>query len=121
MNATKKKIVMWVILGIPALAMLGSAIGKLSGAAPVVEMFTKWNMGQYIFLIGMIELVSVLLLLIPKTQIVGLLLCNAYLGGAIVTHFQQDGIDKAVPAAVLLAFIWIGSSLRRPSLTEGLF
>jgi len=95
---------------------VGSAAGKLVSAAPVVEMFEKWRLGNQLTLIGVGELVSALLFLIPVTNSLGLLLLSAYLGGAIVTHMQH-GEPYVVPA-VLLVLVWVAGYLRHPEVLQ---
>lgn len=61
-------------------------------------------------LIGILETVSLVLFLIPRTWGVGTLLLAAYMGGAIVTHLQhQQPIMMAVTVQILL---WITAFLR---------
>lgn len=69
-------------------------------------------------LIGIIELISLALFIIPRTGILGTLLLVAYMGGAIVTHLEhQQPIAMAVTVQVLL---WITAILRFPELKQRL-
>jgi len=69
--------------------------------------------------IGVIELFSLILFIIPRTGVVGALLLIAYMGGAIVTHLQhQQSIAMAVGVQILL---WITAALRFPELRQRLF
>ncbi|MBA3438404.1 MAG: DoxX family protein [Pyrinomonadaceae bacterium] len=83
------------------LMFTGSAIGKLMGAQPMVEMFAKWELRDHLFLIGATELISALLFFIPRTTPLGMSLLSAYLGGAIVTY-MQNGEPYFVPAVMLI-------------------
>jgi hypothetical protein len=94
---------------IPSLMLLMSAGMKLSGAKEIVDGMTKGGFGPFITLIGIIELVSVALFLIPKTYKLGFLLLCSYLGGAIAIELASG---KFPVAAVLLAVIWISVFLR---------
>jgi len=67
-------------------------------------------------IIGLVELISVLLFLIPRTGILGTLLLAAYMGGAIATHLEH-GLSIVAPAAIQ-AFIWIVVVFRFPELTN---
>ena len=74
--------------------------------------------GTYL-VIGVIELFSLILFIIPRTGVVGALLLIAYMGGAIVTHLQhQQSIAMAVGVQILL---WITAVLRFPELRQRLF
>ncbi len=111
-----RRIAAWILTGLLTLMFVSSAAGKLLSAAPVVEMFEKWRLGNQLTLIGVGELVSALLFLVPVTNSLGLLLLSAYLGGAIVTHMQH-GEPYVVPA-VLLVLVWVTGYLRHPEVLQ---
>lgn len=118
MNSQNKgrRISAWILSGLITLALVGSAIGKLVSAAPVVEMFEKWGLRSHLTLIGVGELVSALLFFIPRTHSLGVLLLSAYLGGAIVTH-MQNGEPYIIPA-VMLMLVWVVGYLRHPEMLQ---
>ncbi len=93
-----------------------SAALKLAGAATVVKMFGEWGLGDQRILIGVGELVSAALFLIPLTHSLGVLLLSAYMGGAIVTHMQH-GEPFIIPSAIL-ALIWVTGFLRHSELLQ---
>jgi hypothetical protein len=69
-------------------------------------------------LIGVVELLSLILFVIPRTGLLGTLLLVAYLGGAIVTHLEhQQSIAMAVIIQVVL---WITAFIRFPELKQRL-
>src|SRR5438105_5052683 len=72
----------WILTGLLSLLFIASASGKLMQAGPVVKGFTEFGLGDYLLLIGVGELVSAVLFLIPRTDSLGLLLLSAYMGGA---------------------------------------
>ena len=86
---------------------------KLIGAKQIVEGLSKTGLGSYIFLFGLIELLSVILLWIPKTRNIGFFLICGYLGGALSIELS---IGRMPTAAVLLMLIWIGAFLSDKSL-----
>ena len=102
-------IISWVLIILPSLMLLMSAFMKLSHAEQMVVNLTAAGFGNLITFIGLIELVSVVLLLVPKTYKLGFLLVNGYLGGALCVELAHGG---APVAAALLAVIWIGVFLR---------
>ncbi len=67
-------------------------------------------------LIGVGELASALLFLIPRTHSLGVLLLSAYMGGAIVTHMQHG--ESYVAQSVILALIWVTGFLRHSELLQ---
>jgi hypothetical protein len=93
-----------------------SAVGKIVGVQPVGESFEKFGLKNNMLLIGIGELASAWLFLIPRTSSLGLLLLSAHLGGAIATHLQH-GESYIVPA-VLLLLIWIAGYVRHPEILQ---
>ena len=104
----------WVLSGLLAAAFIMSATFKLMGAAEVQEVAAKWGLTEWMTIIGIGELVSAVIFLIPRTLVPGTLLLSSYLGGAIVTHMQND--EPFVGAAVFLVVVWIAAVLRAPEL-----
>lgn len=107
-----RRIAGWILTVLLTVLLIGSSVGKLTRATPVVEMMQKWGLGNDVLLIGVGELVSALLFVIPRTHSLGLLLLSGYMGGAIVTHMQH-GESYVVQSAILLA-IWVAGFLRHP-------
>lgn len=98
-----------VLMVIPSLMLIMSAIMKLSHAPAFVEGFSKSGLGNYLTLIGSIELIAVALFLYPKTSKIGFLLLCSYLGGAIATELASG---QAPMAAVFLTLFWVAVYLR---------
>jgi DoxX-like family len=109
-------IIGWTLSGLVALVMVASAIAKLVGPKPVLEGFEKFGLADWRIIIGIGELVSGVLFLVPRTAVLGTLLLSAYLGGAIVTNMQHA--ESWVFPAVLLVVVWIAAGLRIPVLFQ---
>ncbi|MBC7861758.1 MAG: DoxX family protein [Bacteroidia bacterium] len=98
-----------ILMIIPSLMLTMSAIMKLIGTKEVVEGLGKMGLGNYVFLFGVIEILSVALFLIPKTCKIGFLLLCSYLGGAMSIELASG---QAPMAAVFIAVLWISVFLR---------
>jgi len=99
------------------LALGGSAIDKILLSAHAAEMGASFGLSAAAYrMLGVIELSSMVLFLIPRTGMLGLLLLSSYLGGAIATHLQHQQ-DIMFPA-ILESLIWIAACLRFPELTQ---
>ena len=106
-----KKIISLVLMIVPALLMILSAVMKFIAAPQVVEGLTKIGFlpNFSLSVLAVIEITSVALFLIPKTWRVGFFLVCGYLGGAGVAEI----IGHQPPTAfVLLALIWVGVYLK---------
>jgi hypothetical protein len=104
-----------VLTGLLATFLLVDAAAKLAMLAPVIEATTKIGYSvDHIRPLGVTLAVSMILHLVPRTQLVGAVLVTAYLGGAVATHVRTGTpIAYAVITGVLL---WIAYYLRSPQL-----
>lgn len=120
MSQKKIRIIGWIISVVLGLLFAFSAFMKLSPDEAALAQAALVGFDESTYrLIGVIELLSLILFLIPRTGLLGSLLLIAYLGGAIATHLQhQDPATMAVAAQVLL---WIAMALRYPVLLHQLF
>ena len=112
--ATSKKM-LWtgrVISAIPVLLMVFSALMKLIKAAPVVEGMPRYGYPEsQIVTIGVLELFSCVVYLIPRTAVLGAILMTGYLGGATATNFRV-GDPSYILTVLLGVFAWGGLFLR---------
>jgi hypothetical protein len=110
-----KKITYWVLTGLVSFVFIGSSIGKLTANPEAVKMGAEFgiNSSAY-FTLGLIELLSVLLFIIPRTGIVGTLLLAAYMGGAIATHLEHG--QSVIAPCVIQAVLWMVAVYRFPEL-----
>lgn len=113
------KITGWVLTGLIAAALIMSAFMKISLHEMVVEQAGKAGVEPSTFrMIGIVELLSVILFVIPRTGIVGTVLLVAYFGGAISSHvFGHQPLGTVIGFEVVICLTAI---LRFPELTERL-
>jgi hypothetical protein len=94
---------------------------KLANLGPVAETMRPlgWPADPATILtLGVIQTLSLLLYLIPRTSVLGAILLTAYLGGAIATHAR---IGSPLPTHTLFGvylgvFTWAALWLRLPAL-----
>ncbi len=121
MSTKTRNIIGWALTAVLAFVFISSAFMKLSGSEQAVKGAAGFGVSaDTLRLIGVIEIVSVLLLLfiIPRTGMLGLLLLAAYIGGAIATHLEHK-----LPITVPVAFqclLWITATIRFPELSQRL-
>jgi len=115
-QSSRRQIAARILIGIITFVFTMSAISKIADTQALGEMFEKFGLRDNMKLIGVGELVSAWLYLIPQTSSFGLLLMSAYLGGAIATHLQHGEIF--VVPAVLLVLVWLAGYLRHPEVFQ---
>jgi uncharacterized membrane protein YphA (DoxX/SURF4 family) len=94
--------------------LVASGLAKLAGVPPVVQPLYAYGFTHTVPLVGALEVLSGVLLLIPKTRSFGLVFASAFLGGALATHVQHHEARECIPAFFVLALVWGGVSLRHP-------
>jgi hypothetical protein len=94
--------------------LIFSGTFKVLGLLPpeAAEGLAKYGLTGKIQLIGAGELITALLLLIPRTSSLGVLLASALWGGAICLHMTHD--EPYVFQSCLLILTWVGAFLREP-------
>ena len=112
--APVSKAMLWagrVTSAVPAVMLLLSAGMKLAKSPQVVDGFAKLGYpGHVILAIGVVELVSTVLYIVPRTAVLGAILLTGYLGGAIDTHVRVG--DPFVGPLVFGVLVWLGLYLR---------
>jgi DoxX-like family len=106
-----KTIAGWVLNGLVGGIMLLAGSAKVLGLFPP-EQVAKLGPGMPIQVIGTGELVSAILLLVPRTASLGVLLTSGFWGGAICLHMSKG--EPFVLQSVLLLLTWVGAYLRVP-------
>ena len=106
-----QKIGGWVLHGLIAGIMILAGSAKVMGLFPPEEV-AKLGLSLPIQVIGVGELASAILLLIPRTSSLGLLLTSGFWGGAICLHMSKA--EPFVMQSVFLLIVLVGGYLRVP-------
>ena len=103
MTSKKMRWVAYLMSALPVLMLLFSGILKLIRPASVIEGFAHLGYDVSVALgLGLVELLSTVLYVIPRTSVLGAILLTGYLGGATATHLR---IGEPFYMAVLLGVI----------------
>jgi len=111
------KITGWVFTLILGLLFTMSAVVKLTQNEIALAQASNFGItpDTYVF-IGLIEIISLILFIIPRTGVLGTLLLAAYMGGAIATHLQHQ--EPVAVAVVVQVLVWVTAFIRFPELTQ---
>ncbi|WP_196259190.1 DoxX family protein [Pelagibacterium limicola] len=112
----------WVMSGLLALFMLGaSAAPKLMGSSLALEPLeiVGWP-AKYVLLIGLIEVATIVLFLIPRTALLGAVLFTALLGAALAANLRVDNplFSHTLFSVYLGVFAWVALWLREPRIRD---
>ena len=106
-----KAVAGWVLHGLVAGIMVLAGSAKVLGLFPP-EQVEKLGLSVPIQVIGAGELVSAILLLVPRTASLGVLLTSGFWGGAICLHMSKG--EPFVLQSAFLLLTWVGAYLRVP-------
>lgn len=113
------KIAGWAFASILGLLFTMSAWMKLTQNEAALAQASSFGFDAAVYrFIGVIEMISLILFLIPRTGILGTLLLAAYMGGAIATHLQNQ--EPATAAILIQSLLWITAWIRFPELKQRL-
>lgn len=66
--------------------------------------------------IGVLNLASLAIFLVPQTAVLGVILLTGYFGGAVATHLRVGENAKCVVPVVFGIIVWLAIYLREPRL-----
>ncbi len=103
-----------VISAIPVLLMVFSAVLKFLRPASVVQGMVRFGYPDgLLFLLGVLEFLSCVVYLIPRTAVLGAILMTGYLGGATASNVRI-GDPSYITTVLLGAMVWGGLFFREP-------
>lgn len=109
--------VVWVgrvVSAIPVLLMVFSAVLKFLRPASVVQGMARFGYPDgLLFLLGVLEFLSCVVYLIPRTAVLGAILMTGNLGGATASNVRI-GDPSYIMTVVLGVMVWGGLFLREP-------
>lgn len=120
MTDKTKNIVQWVAAGLVAAVFLMSGAMKFNLPADALAQMESQGLTAAIARnLAIIEILSAILYLLPRTSVLGTLLLTAYMGGAIATHLTHG--QPLMAPCVILAIVWIVAVWRNAELKARLF
>jgi hypothetical protein len=100
----------WVLTVLPSLMLFMSGGMKLVQPQMLEKMGYPERLG---LVLGIVEIGSTVLYLIPRTTVLGAILLTGYLGGAVATHARVLEMQFLIPL-ILGMLVWGGLFLRDP-------
>jgi len=104
-----------VVTGIISVLLAMDAGMKVFMLGPAVEGTTQLGYpSSIVFPLGVIQVVSLVLYLVPRTSVLGAVLWTGYLGGAVATHVRLDNplFTHTLSPIYVAILLWGGLWLR---------
>lgn len=103
-----------VVSAIPVLLMVFSAVLKFLRPPQVIQGFVHAGYPEsQIVILGVLEFLSCVIYVIPRTAVLGAILMTGYLGGATATNVRI-GDPSYIMTVVLGVMVWGGLFFREP-------
>ena len=102
----------WLLTAIVTFMLGMGGLTKIAGSEQQVTNFTAMNLLPYMALVGVIEVVGVVALCIPRTSIYGALILSSVMSGAVALHLSLMGGAGFFVPIVLGSLAWAGHCLR---------
>lgn len=119
MTQKTKNIIGWVLTGLLGFVFIASATMKLIGGEEALKGAAAMGLSAgVVTLLGIVEMLSIILFIFPRTGLLGTLLLAAYLGGAIATHVVHQ--QPVTVPMVLQIVLWITAVIRFGELSKRL-
>ena len=119
MTDKTKNVIQWIASGLVGAIFLMSGTMKFNLPADALTQMASQGLTPAMAKnLAIIEILSAILFLIPRTSVLGTLLLTAYMGGAIATHFTHG--QPLMAPCVILAVVWIVSVWRNTELKSRL-
>jgi hypothetical protein len=98
-----------ILIGLVGFVLAGSGIFKFTLPEEMTE-----GMGTTApIILGLIELLIVVALVIPRSRLLGIILAASYIGGIIAFSWLVEG-EAPIPGVVLNTLLYVGAALYRP-------
>lgn len=106
----------WILTALLLLFLLPASVApKLMGARAAVDSLTaiQWP-PTYLFALGVLELLLLLLFVLPRTALLGAVLFTALLGGTVASHLRAGSplASHTLFGVYLGVFLWVSLYLR---------
>lgn len=113
MLSRNRKIAGWVLAGLIAALLLFSTYAKFM-MPEMAANFERWGLGNWRIIVACGEIIATFLFLFPRTNIYGVLLLSAHMGGAIIVHMSHA--EPFIIPLVILVLVWVTGFVRNPLL-----
>ena len=118
-NPRAWRIAGWALTGLAGAFLIFDTVIKLMVIGPVTESMRKLGYPEHqAFGLGVMEAIIVVLLLVPRTALLGAVLLTGMLGGAAASHLRVENplFSHILFGTYLGLMVWGGLYLREPRL-----
>jgi uncharacterized membrane protein YphA (DoxX/SURF4 family) len=94
--------------------MLGkSGVSKIMATEEMVNNFAYIKLSPYLGLVGLLEIIGVIALAIPRTSIYGAILISCIMSSAVTVHLSYMSGQNVIIPVLIGIWAWTGHCLRK--------
>ena len=108
----------WILSIFIGLLLIMSGISKFT-SQEITDAFVRYQLEDWQIIIGIGEIISAVLFILPKTNGFGGLLLSAFFGGTIIVHMIYD--EPFFQQVAMLLIVWITVYIRAPFIKQKQF
>ena len=107
----------WALTLLPAALLIMSGTMKLMGGPELEKGMEQTGIPLSVAKpLGIVEIVSAMIYLVPQTAVLGAILLTGYMGGAIATHVRLE--ESFIVQTIIGVVVWLGIYLRDARLRQ---
>jgi hypothetical protein len=105
----------WVLTAVVVFLLGMSGVSKLLATDEMIQNFEFMKLTPYMALVGVLELIGLGLLLVPRTSLYGAVLIGSLMSGAVSLHLSLMGGAGLFIPILIGVLAWSGHCLRTHS------
>jgi uncharacterized membrane protein YphA (DoxX/SURF4 family) len=102
----------WLLTAMVVFMLGKSGVSKVMATEEMVNNFAYIKLSSYLGLVGVLEIIGIIALAIPRTSIYGAILISCLMSSAATIHLSYMGGNGIMMPIVLAILAWTGHCLR---------
>jgi hypothetical protein len=102
----------WLLTAVVTFMLGMAGVSKIIGTQEMIGNFTYFHLLPYLSSVGAVELIGVILLIIPRTSILGAVILGSVMAAAAVMHLSYLGGQGLLIPVALGLLSWTSYLLR---------
>jgi hypothetical protein len=103
----------WLFIAMVVFMLGKSGVSKIMATEEMVNNFAYIKLSPYLGLVGLLEIIGVITLAIPRTSIYGAILISCIMSSAVTVHLSYMSGQNVIVPLLIGIWAWVGHCLRK--------
>jgi hypothetical protein len=103
----------WLFIAMVVFMLGKSGVSKIMATEEMVNNFAYIKLSPYLGLVGLLEIIGVITLAIPRTSIYGAILISCIMSSAVTVHLSYMSGQNVIVPLLIGIWAWAGHCLRK--------